>query len=498
VSLVTEKSGEEREISTYFVDPEAVTRPAPEEVKRESHHFVSLSDLSEIVERYAGKEKMEEMDHLVQEIKEIRARYGSGSLEKAGQTIQSRIERILTGAIGPVATRGVMKDLLPLTVDEARGLLRSYMEMEKSLRDAREMVVHQEEEIRAKERFLASLVRSIDDGIISTDLQGKITDVNEGAERLFRGRQEEFVGEEVWSLICDSEYGELRNVIRNATTRHGFWRGEVSVRRKDGTECPVLLSSSRIIGEGGEVSGFVFSLKDLEEFKKMQARLIQSEKLATLGQMAAGVAHEIRNPLGSIRMCLKLIREEGLSPDLHDLLSNIDEAVSSMETIVNDLLDYTREIRLQPDDFNVAEIVRGAIAQLQDEIRGKRVEVEFSDGIHPVYARVDGIRMKQVFVNLIKNALDSVKEGEGKISLHLSETHEAVVFVVEDNGEGMDPERVEKAFHPFFTTKAQGVGLGLPIVKRIVELHGGEVYLESAPGKGTSVRVKVPKSFYTF
>ncbi len=498
VSYLTEQKEEEVRIASYFVNPERESEPVEEELERESHHYVSLSDLSEIVERYAGKEKVHEVDHLVREIKEIRAKYGSGSFRKAGYTLQSRIERILTGAIGPVAAKGVMRDLLPLTVDEAKGLLQSYREMERSLRVARERVVHQEEEIRAKERFLASLVRSIDDGIVSTDLRGRITDLNEGALRLIRGKESDLTGKEFWSLLKDSEFGELKNVIRTTTARQGSWRGEVTILRKDGSECPVLLSSSRIIDDGGRVSGFVFSLKDMEEFKKMQVRLIQSEKLASLGQMAAGVAHEIRNPLGSIRMCLKLLKEDGVGREVQDLLENIEEAITSMETIVNELLDYTRDIKLQVDEFNVADVLRGALAQLEEQIKEKRIKVEMLDGIHPVYAKLDGVRMKQVFVNLIKNAIDSVPAGEGRVLIFLEENHDQVIVTIEDNGEGMDEERLKNAFQPFFTTKAQGVGLGLPIVKRIIELHGGEVSLESSPGEGTRVRVIVPKSFYMF
>ncbi len=460
---------------------------------RDGGRYPSLEEIEAVVTRYAGQEKEKEVGEVVREIREIKSRGQTREAVIRQMELPVRVERILTGSIGTIAARNVLRDMLPIALADARTLVESIREMEKDLASTREAVTHKEGEIRARERLLASVVHSIDDGIVAFDAEGRITAVNEGGCRLFRREEREMIGGEFQLLIRDTPYRERQRIIARATYRNGHWRGEVDIRRGDGTQAPGLVSTARIRDERGKASGFVASFKDLTELKAMQAKMIQTEKLASLGQMAAGVAHEIRTPLGSIKMSTRLLGEELGGPEGAEVIGTIREAVSSMEVIVNELLDYTRDIALQLDDYDLAGIARSSVFGLEEEWRRRGVAVAVDPPDVRLSALVDGVRIKQVITNIVKNAIEAAPRGEGRVRVRLSEQGGGVRITVEDNGPGMTEEELSKVFQPFYTNKAQGVGLGMPIVRRLVELHGGEVRVVSERGTGTAVSVDLPR-----
>jgi PAS domain S-box-containing protein len=454
-------------------------------------HYPSLEDIEEVVTRYAGREKEREVGEVVREIREIKSRGETREAVIRQMELPVRLERILTGSIGSIAARNVLRDMLPIALADAKTLVASFREMEKDLATTRETVSHKEEEILARERLLASVVHSIDDGIVAFDAKGRITAVNEGSCRLFRRAESAMIGGDFQLLILDTPYREKQRIVARATYRNGHWRGEVEIVRGDGTHAPGLVSTARITAKGGGAAGFVASFKDLTELKAMQNKMIQSEKLASLGQMAAGVAHEIRTPLGSIKMSTRLLGDG--TADAAEVIGTIREAVSSMEVIVNELLEYTREIALHLDEYDLVKITRSAVFGLEEEAGRRGVSVGVSAPPVACTALVDGVRVKQVLTNIVKNAVEAAPDRDGKVLVTLSERDGGVLITVEDNGPGMNGEELGKVFQPFYTNKAQGVGLGMPIVKRLVELHGGEVRIDSWTGRGTTVSVDLPR-----
>jgi signal transduction histidine kinase len=247
----------------------------------------------------------------------------------------------------------------------------------------------------------------------------------------------------------------------------------------------------------GQVLGAVGVLRDLTEQVATQQRLIQREKLASLGEMAAAVAHEIRNPLGGIKMATRLLSSAAFAghPLPQEMAQSILTGISEIEHIIAALLDYARETRLDSQEYPLGRILAPVVESFAVEgaRRGVRVIARGLDA--PLVVVADGPRLRQVFSNVMKNALEATeRRPDARVEVRMYARDGAAVVEVADNGVGVAPEQRDKIFLPFYTTKPTGTGLGLAIVKKIMDLHGGEIEIDSVPGQGATVRLILPRS----
>lgn len=233
--------------------------------------------------------------------------------------------------------------------------------------------------------------------------------------------------------------------------------------------------------------------------KRMEAanrKLIQAEKLASIGRISAGIAHEIRNPLTSVKLNIqKLIQSEQLNEVEKEHLSLSQEGISQMEKFVKELLDFTRVPELNLDRFSIEQILEESVKTLADTLELKKVVLEknFEEGLPQVLA--DGDKLRQVFLNILRNAYEAVEErGRINISLSLLEEQSGSKIRVEisDNGCGIPEEYRETIFEPYYTTKSSGIGLGLAIARKIIEQHMGSLKVEENVEKGTSFVILIP------
>ncbi len=233
--------------------------------------------------------------------------------------------------------------------------------------------------------------------------------------------------------------------------------------------------------------------------KRMEAanrKLIQAEKLASIGRISAGIAHEIRNPLTSVKLNIqKLIQSEQLNEVEKEHLSLSQEGISQMEKFVKELLDFTRVPELNLDRFSIEQILEESVKTLVDTLELKKVVLEknFEEGLPQVLA--DGDKLRQVFLNILRNAYEAVEErGRINISLSLLEEQSGSKIRVEisDNGCGIPEEYREIIFEPYYTTKSSGIGLGLAIARKIIEQHMGSLKVEENVEKGTSFVILIP------
>ncbi|WP_022851953.1 sensor histidine kinase [Limisalsivibrio acetivorans] len=243
----------------------------------------------------------------------------------------------------------------------------------------------------------------------------------------------------------------------------------------------------------GELSGFVYVIDDISELKNMEVERQRDEKLKLMGEMAANIAHDIRNPLGSIELFASLLgRDLEGDSDKKRLTHSIIKGVRTINSIISNILLFTKEIQLDMKTVYVADIVDDVILYLQHLMRDKDVHFKNRIGEDDVIT-CDEELFKQVVMNILHNAVEAVSKG-GEITMESSEEDGMTLLTVTDNGCGIDSDMAGKLFMPFQTTKAKGTGLGLAIVYKIVKAHGGNIEADSDGETYTAFRVTVPRT----
>lgn len=354
---------------------------------------------------------------------------------------------------------------------------------------------------------LRVLVDSVlDYAIFTLDTDGRVASWNAGAHRIKGYTAEEIVGQHFrifytpeaqrdghpeWELervVTDGAYEEEGWRVRKDGTR--FWANVVltALRAPDGS----LLGFGKVTRDLTERKAAEESLRDaLRQLEESQARVVQQERLAAIGQLAAAVSHELRNPLGVISNALYLLRsglESGGEQRLLRALATAEREVSSASLIVSDLLDYARSRAPELVEVDLAELLEEVLSVAPGPA-GLRVSRHCPPGL---VVGADRDQLRQVLLNLVMNAYDACGV-DGRVELAATSGAPGwIVLTVSDDGAGIDGETAARVFEPFFTRKSSGTGLGLAVVQRIVEAHGGRVELESEPGRGATFTVALP------
>jgi two-component system NtrC family sensor kinase len=264
-------------------------------------------------------------------------------------------------------------------------------------------------------------------------------------------------------------------------------------------EVPLLQIASRdelgILGS--RFNGMMLRLREVyAEMRAAQARLIHAEKLTTIGTLAAGIAHEVNNPLAGLLNCLRRIRKDpGNAAQTTAYIDMMMRALDRLETVVRGLLDFARHREMEVHPLALAAVVQDALDLTEHRLKSSRIEVRADLGAEIPAVPADRHRLGQVFVNLILNAADAMPEG-GRLTVEanyrVAETAGWAEVVIADTGIGISTEVLPHIFEPFYTTKPQGTGLGLSVSRNIVEEHGGKIAVHSAQGQGTRFTVLLP------
>lgn len=324
---------------------------------------------------------------------------------------------------------------------------------------------------------------------------GRIVLVNSQTEKVFGYKRTELIGRTMEILVPPrfraGHPAQRARFFSDPQTRAMGAGRELFGLRKDGSEVPVEIGLNPIAGPKGR---FVLaSIVDITERRALEKKLAHTEVLASIGQMVAVVAHEIRNPLGSIIMAAKSLAAGGLSQeDLDQVMSVLVNESQRLNGSLGDFLQFARprEPRLETGDLNAATREILAAAKSDRNVVGQTVIWEALDERIPPIAFDPG-QIRQVLWNIIRNAFQAL-DGKGRLEIKTEARAGKVAVHVRDSGPGIDPDRLEKIFMPFFTTKAKGTGLGLSLSRNIVLAHGGDIQVESRPGKGTRFSVILP------
>ncbi|RJP19891.1 MAG: PAS domain-containing protein [Candidatus Omnitrophota bacterium] len=343
-----------------------------------------------------------------------------------------------------------------------------------------------------------NIYHSITDALITLDGEGNILTFNRAAERIFSVQERDIVGQSFQSVVlpCVSSFDDY---VRNHSPDHRY---DISFQRAGGE--PVYLRGrfSPLRDRNGSEIGTTCLFADLSVERLLEEKARRSDRLTALGELAAGVAHEMRNPLTTIRGYLQILPDNKDDAEfIREFSDNLIREIDRLTRLTDDLLNMAKPISPELQLEQLSDIVSAIVLFLSDkfEDRGIRVEVGADPEGTPVL--VDGDRMKQVFINLLVNAMEAVEEkGEIKIDFmrrleRFSEGEHPknyAVAVVCDNGPGISAHVLDRLFDPFFTTKDSGTGLGLSLSHRIVEEHGGFLRVDSTPGEGTRFWVFIP------
>lgn len=373
-----------------------------------------------------------------------------------------------------------------------------------------------EEALKESENKYRTLFESANDSLILLDASGRIVDVNKMAGEVFGGSKEELLGKHFTEVNVVSQEDLLKllnSFSRILDGKEGFM--SLTITNKQGQERHLECSSSIIRTRDNALSGILVIARDvternylqkkLEEYsqqlenlveertrqlKEAQERLLKSERLAAIGQVAAMVGHDLRNPLASISGATYYLKRklyQKLDENARKMLEIIERDIQYSNKIINDLVEYSREIKLELTETTPKAIVKNGLALV--EIPRNVKVLDLTQDKPKIKADVD--KMQRVFANIIKNAVDAMPDG-GKLTILSRKSNGNVQFMFVDTGVGMAKEVLEKIWAPFFTTKAKGMGLGLPVCKRLIEAHGGKISVESIVGKGTTFKVTLP------
>lgn len=341
--------------------------------------------------------------------------------------------------------------------------------------------------------YTENVVESMADGVISIDREGKIVTLNRQADEILGAGRGRLEGNTITSVLGE----QIGRILASMGGQAPIRDREIDIRKENGGgegRIPLSLSAAPLRDEKGQEMGSVLLIRDLREIRDLQDKVHRSERLASLGRLAAGVAHEIRNPLSSIKGFAQYFvkRFSGNDQD-QGYASVMVKEVDRLNRVITDLLDFAGSKEPRRELQRLETIADQALKLLAPDLAARNVSVvkDYEPGLPEV--PVDRDRISQVFINLLLNALESMEGGgEIRIGLRRCGPPPAIEASFTDRGGGISEGDLDQVFEPFFSRKKKGTGLGLAIVHQIVESHRGDIRVESRPGKGTTFRIRLP------
>ncbi len=333
-----------------------------------------------------------------------------------------------------------------------------------------------------------NIITAMPDSFVLADLDGKIFRVNQSLSNLL-GYQENELNEKSIGVLCKhEEHGKL--ILAEIREKREVRNYETVCKTKLDSLKSVSLSGSVVKSKSGQDIGIACIIHDLTVRKMMEEKLVKAERFAAIGELAGMIGHDLRNPLTSIQGAayyLKRKHSGEMDASGKEMLDTIERSVRYSNKIINDLLDYSREVHLEISECTPKSLLHESLSLIEMPSHIQLFDFTQSEPA----LMVDVEKVKRVFVNLIKNGVDAMpKAGRLEVSSTQQEGYVDIAFI--DNGVGIPEDVKTKLFSPLFTTKAQGMGFGLAICKRIVDSHGGKISLESGIGEGTKITVSLP------
>ncbi|HSB12136.1 MAG TPA: ATP-binding protein [Blastocatellia bacterium] len=360
------------------------------------------------------------------------------------------------------------------------------------IRRSETQLAHATRDLADYRLFNDRIIESVRSGLVTTDLRGQIITFNRAAEEITGYRAADVRGTEIFSIFGDIEK-QIDAGLESIRTRTRLPRFDIGCKTADGREIHLGFSVAPLVDEAEASRGYVLTFQDLTEVMELEREVRRQERLAALGKMAAGLAHEIRNPLASMRGSVQVLASEiDFSPDQSQLMQIVLRESDRLNRIVSDFLTYARPPKIERTVIEMSSLLSETVALLRNSpelLPEHRISEEYPD--EPVLYQADPNQMRQIFWNLARNAIKAMPEGgELRVTLDARPSQD-VSIAFRDTGEGMSREQKERLFEPF-NSSSGGTGLGMAIVYQLVRDHNGKILVESESGKGTRIAIKLP------
>ncbi|MFH0845089.1 MAG: ATP-binding protein [Pseudomonadota bacterium] len=338
--------------------------------------------------------------------------------------------------------------------------------------------------------FSDNVVENMPIGLLAVDAEGMIASFNQTAESILRLSSNDVLGRRSVDILPQ----EFSSLMEEAENHGRTLMREMECLLRDERKIPLDVSVSMLQGDNGIFLGHLLLFRDLTEIQELKKEVERSQRLASLGRLAAGVAHEIRNPLSSIKGFATYFRDRYKDiPEDQKTAEILIQEVDRLNRVITQLLEFARPMAIQKKSGSIESLIQHTLKMVEGQARSKDIKIDASFSSEIGEVPMDPDRMNQVFLNVYLNAIEAM-EGGGVLSVALAQEEDArrVKIVISDTGIGMKKKDLVHILDPYFTTKQSGTGLGLAIVHRIIEAHQGEIRVESEEGNGTRVIIYLP------
>ena len=345
-----------------------------------------------------------------------------------------------------------------------------------------------EEAHKSLKSYIERLIENLPDGLISLEKNGKIVTANPSALFIFSVKEDKLIGKSLSNWLSKKD---LLDKILSKGEKVTF---ETYLTISPEKKVPVFVSASPLSDEQGKIIGGVVLIRDLTEIKELEERLKRTEKLASLGRLSAGIAHEIRNPLSSIKGFAHLFAKKlSYDRELMEYATVMEREVDRLNLIITRFLQFAKPTPLKRKKFKIRELINYLTSLIKERLKEKNIifKTDYPKDDLEIFADFD--QLTQLLLNLIINGIEASKEGgELLLSIELSKDKNNIIISVSDKGEGIKEEDLAHIFDPFFSRKRGGTGLGLSIAQKIAEAHGGDIKVKSVLNKGTTFSFVMP------
>ena len=338
--------------------------------------------------------------------------------------------------------------------------------------------------------FSDNLVEKMPIGLVAIDADQRVASFNGVAQSILGFAPDQVVGRQARQVLP----AELWQVVRQLDEGKAGIEEELDCSLSGGKRIPMAVSASKLSDEEGTPLGLVLLLKDLREIEALRKKIQRDQRLVSVGRLAAGVAHEIRNPLSSIKGFATYFKERHRDkPEDQQIAAIMIQEVDRLNRVIGQLLDFARPVKITRKPVRIKELMETSIKMIEQQAAEKGIVVRTEALPSEEVIRVDADRINQVLLNLYLNALDAMDEG-GQLTIEVMASSRGgeLTIKVSDTGCGIHREELGQIFDPYYTTKASGTGLGLAIAHNIIVAHGGRISVESQPGQGTTCSIVLP------